>query len=65
MRGPLALATLSGMAKLQPRPSKPSTAPVRYFRPDPLLWRECLRLANGDASRVEVISRTEALVHRA
>jgi hypothetical protein len=44
------------------RPEQP--APVQALRPDPLLWEVVLRLADGDLSRVHVVSETEALVHR-
>lgn len=49
--------------RLKAQETRPAPAPVRAFRPDPLLWKTALRLAKGDPQRVEVISETEALVH--
>lgn len=51
----------------QPTRTKPRKAPVRLVRPGvdrlhPLVRREALRLAKGDALRVEVIDETNAIV---
>jgi len=51
----------------EPKKQQRKSEPVVVKRPgvnhlDPMLRREVMRLAKGDATRVEVVSKTEAIV---
>lgn len=42
---------------------KPRLALVEQVKPDPVAWKIALRIAEGNAARIEVVSRDELVVH--
>lgn len=48
--------------RLAAKTTKPTLRLVEKVKPDPVLWRIALEAANGDRSRIEVVSKTEVLV---
>lgn len=46
-----------------PRVAEARSSAVVVRRPDPAVWREALRIAAGDARRIEVLSDGSVVVH--
>ena len=59
---PVASPTMARRTRLAKTATAAPTRTVRSVTPDPLLWREAVRVADGDLSRIRVISETEAVV---
>ena len=43
--------------------TKPALQVVSSVKPNPLIWKIALKAAQGDTSRIEVVSEDEVIVH--
>ena len=47
---------------MQAKSTEPAPSEVQSLRPDPTAWKAALRLADGDATRLKVVSETVVIV---
>lgn len=52
------------LIRVTPRPRRTSTHPVQSRRPDPLVWAQALKEANGDVRRLKLLEDGTVLVLR-